>query len=94
VETARAILAEARAEPEQAAERYARAAERWAEYGSVFERAHALFGHGRCLVALGRSGEAEEHLREAREIFLGLGAAPLVAELDALLGGDAAATGS
>jgi len=94
VETARAILAEARAEPEQAAELYARAAERWAEYGSVFERAHALFGRGRCLVALGRAEEAEDDLRGAREIFLGLGAAPLVAEIDALLGGNAAATGS
>jgi hypothetical protein len=35
-----------------------------------------------CLLSLGRESEASARLREAREIFAGLGAAPAVARVD------------
>jgi tetratricopeptide (TPR) repeat protein len=82
--SANAILAEARGEPEGAAGLHAEAAQRWAEYGFVLEHGQALLGHGRCLVALGRPGAARA-LEDARKLFEGLGAAPLVAEADTLL---------
>jgi hypothetical protein len=70
---------------------YAEAEERWRTFGAVFERAQALLGRGRCLLASGRPG-AEQPLREAREVFVRLGAAPLVADADALLERALAAT--
>ena len=82
---ASAILAEGRGETEKAAGLYADAAERWERFGVVPERAFALLGQGRCLLALGRTGEASEPLRQAREIFAGLGAKPALAETEALL---------
>ncbi|HEX9312332.1 MAG TPA: adenylate/guanylate cyclase domain-containing protein [Actinomycetota bacterium] len=80
-----AILAEADGRHEEAAERYAEAAERWDGFGVVPERAHALLGEGRCLLALGRSDRAAAPLREAREIFARLRAGPALAEVDSLL---------
>ncbi len=70
--TTRAMLAEAREQPVEAAELYARVAERWDEYGSVVERGYALLGLGRC-------GDAKA-LREGQAIFAGLGASPVVAQ--------------
>ena len=87
---ARAELAEASEERVEAAALYADAAERWREFGNVPERAYALLGRGRCLVALGES-EAEEPLRQARELFASMGFAPAVAEVDGLLGSPEAA---
>jgi hypothetical protein len=52
----------------------------------VPERAYALLGQGRCLAALGKP-EAEEPLREARELFASMGYKPALAETEALLGG-------
>ena len=54
------------------------------------ERAYALIGWGRCLTALGKS-EAEQPLREARELFASMGFTPAVAETDGLLGSPKAA---
>ena len=54
------------------------------------ERAYALLGQGRCLAALGEP-EAEEPLREARELFASMGFTPAVAEVDGLLGSPEAA---
>jgi hypothetical protein len=88
---ARAVLAEADGDPEAAVPLFEQAAERWAEYGSVLGRGLALLGSARCLLALGRRTDAEPVLREAREIFAGLGAAPALAEVDALLGDQPAA---
>ena len=65
---ARAQLAEHAGDHADAATLYAEAAARWQEFGNVPERAHALLGQGRCLLALGRPG-AEEPLREARDLF-------------------------
>jgi class 3 adenylate cyclase len=51
----------------------------------------ALLGRGRCLAALARA-DAEEPLREARELFASMGHKPALAEAEALLGeGEAAA---
>nr|MDQ2933434.1 AAA family ATPase [Chloroflexota bacterium] len=86
----RAALAEAHGEPEQAAELYGEAAERWQAFGNVPERGHALLGQGRCLLALGRAGH-ESPIREARELFSRLRAAPRIAEADELLRGTLAA---
>ena len=58
------------------------AAQNWESFPFPFERGHALFGAGRCLIALGRALEATPHLEKARAIFGSLGALPLVAEVD------------
>jgi tetratricopeptide (TPR) repeat protein len=83
--TASAILADARGETEAAADLYADAAERWERFGVVPEQGFALLGQGRSLLALGRDPEALGPLRQAREIFSSLQAAPVLAETDALL---------
>jgi hypothetical protein len=83
--TARAALAEAGGALEEAALRYDEAAVRWAGYGHQFERARALLGAGRCLLALGRP-EGGIRLRDARLVVGALNAGPLLDELDAALG--------
>jgi class 3 adenylate cyclase/tetratricopeptide (TPR) repeat protein len=89
--TARAQLAEHAGDHADAVTLYEEAAARWKEFGNVPERAYALLGRGRCLAALGRA-EAEEPLREARELFASMGYKPALAETEALLGeGEAAA---
>jgi class 3 adenylate cyclase/tetratricopeptide (TPR) repeat protein len=90
--TVEAIISEAEEQAERAAQLYAEAAERWSDYGFLLERALSLLGRGRCLVALGRTGDAAEALQQAREIFVDLGARPLVLETDALLTGGRAST--
>ncbi len=69
--TARALLAEARGDLDEAAVGYRGAAARWAEYGSVVEQAYALLGLARC-------GDADA-AREADAIFARLGARPVLA---------------
>jgi class 3 adenylate cyclase len=81
-----AILAEARGETTEAEGRYAEAATRWEAFGVVPERAHALLGRGRCLLANG-GARAADVVREARDLFAGLKAEPMVAQADALLVG-------
>jgi len=85
--TCEALLAESRGDLAAASERWADAAQRWSMYGSVLELAHARFGRGRCLAALGERDAALEELREARERFGSLGAGPLVAEVDRAIAG-------
>jgi class 3 adenylate cyclase/tetratricopeptide (TPR) repeat protein len=79
--TAEAVLQEAAGKVETALETYVRAAEGWREFGHVLESGRTALGAGRCLVQLGRP-EAVERLNEAHSAFVGLGAAPLVAEAD------------
>jgi tetratricopeptide (TPR) repeat protein len=86
VVTARALMAEAKGDMEEALVLFGDAAQRWNEYGHVLEHAQALAGAGRCLLALGRTDEASRSLQGAREIFVGLGATPLIAALDGYLG--------
>jgi tetratricopeptide (TPR) repeat protein len=69
--TGRAMVAEAKGRPDEAASLYRDAAERWDAYGSVVERGYALLGLGRC-------GDAAA-MREARATFARLGASPVVA---------------
>jgi hypothetical protein len=90
VAAASAVATEARGEHAEAAERYAAAAAAWLSYGSLPERASALLGEGRCRRAIGDPA-AETALRAAREVFEELGASPMVAAVDALLGDAAAA---
>ena len=83
--SARAILAELNGDYGAALERFDRAAEGWRAFPSILERAHALAGAGRSLLELGRQNEATERLRAARDAYLSLRAAPLVAEMDSML---------
>jgi tetratricopeptide (TPR) repeat protein len=83
--TSRAALDEAAGRLEEAVTSYADAAERWDRFGMVPERAFALLGLGRSLVALGRPADAVGALTEARTIFADLGMAPALAETDALI---------
>jgi class 3 adenylate cyclase/tetratricopeptide (TPR) repeat protein len=85
VASAGAVLSEQEGDLEQATRLYADAAKGWHEYGCPSERAYALLGEGRCLVALGRAGEADVKLREASDVAGTLEARPLVAEAEALL---------
>jgi hypothetical protein len=57
------------------------------EIDSSWDEAHALAGLSRCALAAGYTADAEAGLRQAREIFLQIGAAEaasVTAELDAL----------
>jgi class 3 adenylate cyclase/tetratricopeptide (TPR) repeat protein len=85
VHAARAILAEARGELEQARSLYEEVVQRWAEFGFGLERAFALLGHGRCLLALHEPARAEPTLQQARDELESLGAGRLVAEAESLL---------
>jgi hypothetical protein len=75
-------VAETRNELERAIELYADVTERWSDFGFILERAHALYGAGRCLLALNRGQDAVPKLEEARVLFGSLGASPLVAEVN------------
>jgi class 3 adenylate cyclase/tetratricopeptide (TPR) repeat protein len=79
-----ALLAEAAGDDAAALAAYADAATRWRQFGDVPELAFALFGQGRCMLALGAPG-ADEPLREARDLFVTINYAPIVGETDALL---------
>ena len=82
---AEAIVTEAEGRLEQALEQYEKAGERWKEFGHILELGQAQLGAGRCLCVLKRPVQATEHLRDARKVFIGLHAEPLVAEADSLL---------
>jgi tetratricopeptide (TPR) repeat protein len=80
--TAKALLAEEGGDLERALELHEEAAERWGEFEHALERGYALLGAGRCLVGLGRREEAAARLQEARDVFVGLQARPLIADAD------------
>jgi class 3 adenylate cyclase/tetratricopeptide (TPR) repeat protein len=87
---ARALVGEAEGRLDEAERLYREADRGWGEFGHILERGLASLGLGRCLLGLDRRPEAEGALKEAREVFLGLGAGPLAEETDALLGGTTA----
>jgi hypothetical protein len=89
--SARAQLAEHAGDHAEAEILYAEAASRWREFGNVPERAHALMGQGRCLLALGRLG-AQRPLGEARDLFASMSYKPALADANALLEQTAAAS--
>jgi class 3 adenylate cyclase/tetratricopeptide (TPR) repeat protein len=66
--SARAQLAEANGDHAEAADVYGEAAERWQQFGNVPERAYALLGRGRCLVAA-TGLPAQVPLTEARDLL-------------------------
>jgi tetratricopeptide (TPR) repeat protein len=77
-----AMVTEAEGRLDQSMALYREAAEKWKEFGFVLGAGQALLGAGRALVGLGRPAEALGNLREAREVFAKLEAAPLLAEAD------------
>jgi hypothetical protein len=79
---ARAALAEARGDHAVAAEGHADAPSRWEAFEMAPEQGFALLGQGRCLLELGRLGEAAEVLGRAREIFARCGMRPALEETD------------
>jgi ATP/maltotriose-dependent transcriptional regulator MalT len=90
VVTARALLAEQQGRHTEAAGLFADAADRWKKFEMPWERAQALLGHGRCLLALGQPTAAP--LRAARDILATLGAKPALTDADRLLAQATAAT--
>ena len=90
----RAQLAEHAENYEKAAALYAESVARWHEFGNVPERAHALRGRGRCLLALNERGAAEEAVRKARDLFAAMGYKPALTETESLLEQIAAAPAS
>jgi hypothetical protein len=82
--TARAQLAEHAGDHADAAALYGEAAGRWQQFGNVRERAYALLGQGRCLVAL-EDPSAKPSLRLAAELFTSMGYKPALAETEQLL---------
>jgi hypothetical protein len=83
--TARAGIAMAEGHLDEAAALYADAANRWQAHGNVIEHGHALVGLAKSDLDLGRSGDAVDPLRQARELFAAPGATVLVAEVDDLV---------
>ena len=81
---ARAQLAEHAGDHAGSATLYADAAARWQEFGNVPERAYALLGQGRCLLALDDPA-AREPLSQARDLFSAMGYRPALADTEALL---------
>lgn len=81
-----ALRSEYADDPLVAADLYRKAAAEWSRMGVPFERAMALFGLARCLVALRQPAPARESLSEATELLRGLGAVAALREVTALSG--------
>jgi class 3 adenylate cyclase/tetratricopeptide (TPR) repeat protein len=79
-EMCRAELLEADRQWDAGASRYAVAAAAWKNFGVPHEQGLALLGRARCLLALGRRGDAAASLDEAIPVFDGLGAGPALDE--------------
>lgn len=79
------LVAEADGRPADAVIAYARAAEAWTAFGVPLEAAYAELGAGRCLAALGRTGESRERLAAARDTAARIDAGVIVREADEVL---------
>jgi tetratricopeptide (TPR) repeat protein len=90
---ARTMLAEVDGDLRVAHDGYERASDVSADRGELPEHAYALAGLGRCLLALGKTGDGIVRLRESREIWERLQATPRIAEIDAALAAAGAASG-
>ena len=82
---AQAMLLEAGGDLAAASSAYATSVQSWRAFGDVVEEANALAGLGRCAIALGETADGAARLGESRAIRERLGAAPGIAEIDALL---------
>jgi len=80
-----AIVAEAHGDLQGAAPAYRDAADGWRSFEIVPEAGYAALGEGRSLARLGRTEDAVVALDQARTIFSGLGATPLVDAVDRLM---------
>jgi ATP/maltotriose-dependent transcriptional regulator MalT len=78
-----AELAAAAGEHARAAALFAEAAERWRDFENVPERAYALLGQGRCMLADGDAG-GQAPLAEARALFASIGYGPALGASEAL----------
>ncbi len=85
IAASQAEAAEERGHYEDALAGFEHAKSSWTTLDHVFHRGLALLGEARCLAALQRSAEASEPAREARQVFLSLGAHGLAADAEALL---------
>jgi class 3 adenylate cyclase/tetratricopeptide (TPR) repeat protein len=81
---ARARIAEAHGQFEEALAGHRDAASRWAAFAMSLEEGHAHLGEARCLLALGRQDDARAPLTQARGIFETLGAAVPLAQVAAV----------
>jgi class 3 adenylate cyclase/tetratricopeptide (TPR) repeat protein len=86
IETSRAVVAEARGDVDTAVERYFAVTDAWASYGFALEEARTRLGLGASLLKSDRSDGARLHVERARVLLEELGARPLLAQADALLG--------
>jgi class 3 adenylate cyclase/tetratricopeptide (TPR) repeat protein len=84
---ATAIVDEADGEIAAAHAGFAEAETYFVARGWVWNRANALAGAGRCLVAMGQAEAGLEALREARRIVEPLRAAPFISRIDAFIAG-------
>jgi class 3 adenylate cyclase/tetratricopeptide (TPR) repeat protein len=83
--TLEALVAEGEGDTARGVERFDAAARQWDALDIPPERAHALSGGARCLVAQGRTNDAAALAAAAWAIFNELGAAPAAAACDALV---------
>jgi hypothetical protein len=81
---AQAQIAETGGDLAEASWLYADAADRWQQFGNIPERAYALLGQSRCLIALADL-TVEQTLRQAAELFSSIGYRPALNETNALL---------
>ena len=79
---AKAVLAEAKGEHPEARVWYTAAAEAFGVLEMAPDRAHALQGLGRCLLALGETDEGSARLLEARTLWKQMKAELRIAEID------------
>ena len=86
--TARAVVAEARGLTSDALTGYKLSISQWRTHGFRLELGLTLVGAARCLLELDRRDEATDALVEARDVLRPLHAAPALAEIADLLGGD------
>lgn len=80
-----AIFAEAHGDAAGAASLYVDARRGWRAFGNPAEEAQASIGAARCLIAVGRRGDALEPLERALELGRTLGAVGVVAEAERIL---------
>jgi hypothetical protein len=71
---AQAVLLEAAGQTQAALEAFEHVLQEWSGWGNALEQAHAAWGAGRCLAALGRAAAARERLAAAEQLFGDLGA--------------------
>jgi tetratricopeptide (TPR) repeat protein len=82
---AHTLIAEARGDLEAAADGYSELVDHFRNADEVVDLAKTLVRQGRVLTQLGRAAEAAEALNAAQLILVKLEAAPMLAEVDALL---------